>query len=234
MRTSKHQKKFMCLSDEVSQKDLFDKFYSDFYTLLEEFVESVYDNGDARLVREKLIGFIIDMYSESFLEEVSYILDELALPVTQQELIVIQNSLDTSSFIISNRGRVRDILIEHESKILEKIELTGLPKDEFVAYYAPAMTRLAISEVHMSIEKASVQGSKLLQEIVGVKLNKVWNCVGDKNSCKTCLALDGTAVPVDEPFIDTFTGIYVGLEYTGGDFTYAHPQCRCWLTYEQA
>lgn len=234
MRTSKHKKKFICLSDEISQKGLFDQFYSDFYALLEDFLEAVYYSGDTRNAREKVIDYLVDMYSQAFLEEVSYILDELAIPVTPQEIINIQNSIDTSSFIISNRGRLRDILLTHEEKIKELKEETGLGREDFFDFYRPSLVRLAVSETHMSIEKASVQGGKLLQDITNIKLYKRWNCVGDGRSCKICLAMDGTEVPIDEPFIDTFTDIFEGLDYTGGDIPYAHPQCRCWLTYRKA
>ena len=117
MRTSRISPKVLALSTGQSQKELFEKYYEEFFSLLENYVLVVLDSGDIYSARAKVIEFLIDMYSVSFLEEVAFILDELGVPVTNQDIINIQNSVDTSSFLLSNRERISRILVTHEQNI---------------------------------------------------------------------------------------------------------------------
>ena len=223
---------------ELSQKRLFDRFYDELLEKLMLFVEYLVEDEDdeAYEARGAIVGYIIDVYTQSFYDEVQFILEALDVPVTQQELIKIQNSVDTSAFAISNRGRLTSILVTYEGQIKQRKleEGENFDKETAITDFVASLVRLSTSEIHMSVEKASVQGAKLLQSTLGIRLYKTWNCTGDERSCKTCLALDGTTVPVDEPFITTFTDDYKSLAYTGGDTTYAHPRCRCWTTYSTA
>lgn len=223
---------------EVSQKRLFDRFYDELLEKLMLFVEYLVDDEDdeAYEVRGAIVGYIIDTYTQSFYSEVKFILEALDIPVTQQELTVIQNSVDTSAFAISNRGRLNSILVSYQGDIKQRKTEEGdsFDRDAVITEFVSSLVRLSTSEIHMSVEKASVQGAKLLQSTLGVRLNKTWHCTGDERSCKTCLDLDGTTVPVDEPFVTSFTDDYKTLSYTGGDTTYAHPRCRCWTTYSTA
>lgn len=223
---------------ELSQKRLFDRFYDELLEKLMLFVEYLVDDEDdeAYEVRGAIVGYIIDTYTQSFYSEVKFILEALDIPVTQQELTVIQNSVDTSAFAISNRGRLNSILVSYQGDIKKRKMEEGdsFDREAVITEFVSSLVRLSTSEIHMSVEKASVQGAKLLQSTLGVRLNKTWHCTGDERSCKTCLDLDGTTVPVDEPFVTSFTDDYKTLSYTGGDTTYAHPRCRCWTTYSTA
>ena len=235
MRTSRISPKVLALSTGQSQKELFEKYYEEFFSLLENYVLVVLDSGDIYSARAKVIEFLIDMYSVSFLEEVAFILDELGVPVTNQDIINIQNSVDTSSFLLSNRERISSILVTHEQNIQELLT-QGLTREEVIERYHSELTRLASSELHMGVEKASVQGAKLLEAITGTRLYKTWNCVGDSKTCKTCLAMNGVTVPVTHSFLgeDVEESIASRLAYVGGEITYAHPRCRCWVTYSTA
>mgnify|MGYP006382226415 FL=1 len=235
MRTSRISPKVLALSTGQSQKELFEKYYEEFFSLLENYVLVVLDSGDIYSARAKVIEFLIDMYSVSFLEEVAFILDELGVPVTNQDIINIQNSVDTSSFLLSNRERISSILVTHEQNIQELLT-QGLTREEVIERYHSELTRLASSELHMGVEKASVQGAKLLEAITGTRLYKTWNCVGDSKTCPTCLAMNGVTVPVTHPFLgeDVEESIASQLSYVGGEITYAHPRCRCWVTYSTA
>ena len=235
MRTSRISPKVLALSTGQSQKELFEKYYEEFFSLLENYVLVVLDSGDIYSARAKVIEFLIDMYSVSFLEEVAFILDELGVPVTNQDIINIQNSVDTSSFLLSNRERISSILVTHEQNIQELLT-QGLTREEVIERYHSELTRLASSELHMGVEKASVQGAKLLEAITGTRLYKTWNCVGDSKTCPTCLAMNGVTVPVTHSFLgeDVEESIASRLTYVGGEITYAHPRCRCWVTYSTA
>ena len=235
MRTSCISPKVLALSTGQSQKELFEKYYEEFFSLLENYVLVVLDSGDIYSARAKVIEFLIDMYSVSFLEEVAFILDELGVPVTNQDIINIQNSVDTSSFLLSNRERISSILVTHEQNIQELLT-QGLTREEVIERYHSELTRLASSELHMGVEKASVQGAKLLEAITGTRLYKTWNCVGDSKTCPTCLAMNGVTVPVTHSFLgeDVEESIASQLSYVGGEITYAHPRCRCWVTYSKA
>lgn len=235
MRTSRISPKVLALSTGQSQKELFEKYYEEFFSLLENYVLVVLDSGDIYSARAKVIEFLIDMYSVSFLEEVAFILDELGVHVTNQDIINIQNSVDTSSFLLSNRERISSILVTHEQNIQELLT-QGLTREEVIERYHSELTRLASSELQMGVEKASVQGAKLLEAITGTRLYKTWNCVGDSKTCPTCLAMNGVTVPVTHSFLgeDVEESIASQLSYVGGEITYAHPRCRCWVTYSTA
>lgn len=235
MRTSRISPKVLALSTGQSQKELFEKYYEEFFSLLENYVLVVLDSGDIYSARAKVIEFLIDMYSVSFLEEVAFILDELGVPVTNQDIINIQNSVDASSFLLSNRERISSILVTHEQNIQELLT-QGLTREEVIERYHNELTRLASSELHMGVEKASVQGAKLLEAITGTRLYKTWNCVGDSKTCQTCLAMNGVTVTVTHSFLgeDVEESIASQLSYVGGEITYAHPRCRCWVTYSTA
>ena len=235
MRTSRISPKVLALSTGQSQKELFEKYYEEFFSLLENYVLVVLDSGDIYSARAKVIEFLIDMYSVSFLEEVAFILDELGVPVTNQDIINIQNSVDTSSFLLSNRERISSILVTHEQNIQELLT-QGLTREEVIERYHSELTRLASSELHMGVEKASVQGAKLLEAITGTRLYKTWNCVGDSKTCPTCLAMNGVTVPVTHSFLGEGVeeSIASQLSYVGGEITYAHPRCRYWVTYSTA
>ena len=235
MRTSRISPKVLALSTGQSQKELFEKYYEEFFSLLENYVLVVLDSGDIYSARAKVIEFLIDMYSVSFLEEVAFILDELGVHVTNQDIINIQNSVDTSSFLLSNRERISSILVTHEQNIQELLT-QGLTREEVIERYHSELTRLASSELHMGVEKASVQGAKLLEAITGTRLYKTWNCVGDSKTCPTCLAMNGVTVPVTHSFLGEGVeeSIASQLSYVGGEITYAHPRCRCWVTYSTA
>ena len=102
--------------------------------------------------------------------------------------------------------------------------------------FSSNLERLALSEVQMGIEKASVESAKLFELVTEHSILKTWNCIGDSNTCPTCLAMNGLTIPVTESFsaVAPSVGIVEQLSYTGGDIVYAHPRCRCWVTYSKA
>ena len=161
---------------ELSQKRLFDRFYDELLEKLMLFVEYIVEDEDdeAYEARGAIVGYIIDVYTQSFYDEVQFILEALDVPVTQQELINIQNSVDTSAFAISNRGRLTSILVTYEGQIKQRKleEGDNFDKETAVADFVASLVRLSTSEIHMSVEKASVQGAKLLQSTLGIRLNK--------------------------------------------------------------
>lgn len=220
------------------QEHLFNKHITSVTDLIKDYVSSVVYGGDYITAETEIINYLTDMYSESFLGEIDYILDVLGYNVTPQDLIEVRNKVDTTAFVRSNRHRLKDIFREHTKKIQKLVEdnKDTMSKEAILETYWSNIDRLAISEVQMGIEKASVQGSKLFEEVTGVKLLKTWNSVGDEKTCPICRAMEGLTIPVTDSFQAVAPSAYISeeLSYTGGDIVYAHPRCRCWVTYSEA
>lgn len=220
------------------QEHLFNKHITSVTDLIKDYVSSVVYGGDYITAETEIINYLTDMYSESFIGEIDYILDVLGYNVTPQDLIEVRNKVDTTAFVRSNRHRLKDIFREHTKKIQKLVEdnKDTMSKEAILETYWSNIDRLAISEVQMGIEKASVQGSKLFEEVTGVKLLKTWNSVGDEKTCPICRAMDGLTIPVTDSFQAVAPSAYISeeLSYTGGDIVYAHPRCRCWVTYSEA
>ena len=81
------------------QEHLFDKHIKSVKELIEKFVTSVVYGGDYITAEAEIINYLTDMYSESFLGEVDYILDVLGYNVTPQNLIEVRNKVDTTAFV---------------------------------------------------------------------------------------------------------------------------------------
>lgn len=226
------------MASHSPKEDLFQKHYAEITALLEQFLTSVVNNGNYIDAETALIGYLVDMYSEVFLGEIDYILEVMGFNTTPADIIEIRNGVDTSAFMRSNRGRLREILDAHVWEIQALLEQQKdlLTKEEIIELYKNKMERLALSETQMGIEKASVQSAKLFEEVTGDLINKTWNCIGDERTCPTCLAMNGVTIPVTESFsaVAPSVDIVEQLSYTGGDIVYAHPRCRCWVTYSKA
>lgn len=218
--------------------DLFKKHYDEIYGLLEEYISSVVNMGDYVSVEELLIGYLIDTYSQVFVGEIDYILDSLGIDMTPQETIEVHNGVNTTDYARSNYRRLKEIFNAHaidlRSKVLDSDETVNVQSllDEFKY----KIDRIAMSEIQMLIEKASVESAKLFELVTDTKIEKTWNCVGDSKTCPICLAMNGLTIPVTESFSSVAPSVDIqeDLSYTGGDIVYAHPRCRCWVTYSKA
>ena len=178
------------------------------------------------------------MYSSVFLDEIDYILDALGVDLAPEEIIEIRNGVNTSAFARSNYGRLKEILDAHAKDLRDKMidSVDTISFDDIVKEFSSNLERLALSEVQMGIEKASVESAKLFELVTDNSILKTWNSIGDERTCPTCLAMDGVTIPVTESFsaVAPSVGIVEQLSYTGGDIVYAHPRCRCWVTYSKA
>ena len=218
-----------------TQEELFEQQYGDFYSLLVEFITTVYDAGLGAPDTEYIISRIIDelsyIYSHSVQSEFDSIIDDLGVDNNSVKRGTVQGL--SHVYEVENKDRLENILKAHAENISSSVK-EGLPLSDIILYFLPDMVTLAMSEVQIAIERASVYAGKTLQRLTGIKIYKVWHSVNDELTCDTCRALDGTVVGVDEAFIkgDIDEDVDLsGLEYTGGDITYAHPRCRCWVTY---
>lgn len=230
-----------------SQDKIFVASYDDFLTLLDEFVTRVLHELPVERLIDGLVGYLVDLYAQSFEDEAETILEALEENLTEVERRNLNNSVSTSAFARSIHNRVSEILRNRASWVIEQ-------RDEYVKEHGVlnmedihdkvfyALVMLATSEVHMTIERASVEVAKVLQSLLGGVLYKVWHSQQDDRVCRVCRALDGTRVPVSIPFLKglnpddetDYDEIVDYLNYTGGEITYAHPRCRCWVTYEKA
>ena len=228
-----------------SQDKIFIRNYDDFKARLSEYVNRVINEAPSDNFEEALIGYLVDLYTDSFYEELEYILNELGLELDEVEYRNSQNSINQSGFARSNYTRLKEIFASRKADILsirdEVVAEKGrLDQEEIDRRIVPIIELISVSEVHMAIEKASVETAKVLHHITGEVIYKRWNSVNDERTCPICRLLDGTRVPVGISFIegldpedDAYDIAVNYLSYTGGDFSYAHPRCRCWLTYEK-
>lgn len=222
-----------------NQHKLYDERYEELLAILVSFLEkSLVGNNPVSEIRQ-ITGYLIDSYTDAFLDEASYIIDELGIPLSEVEYRHLQNEVDTSEFARSNRNRITKILTDRVKDIrslkVNQDEL-GLDDTQVVERAMNIILTIATAELHMAVEKASVQSSKLVMDISGLTLYKTWNSVLDENTCPICEGLHGTTIPVTNSFSNTEAGAnYVeDLSYAGGEIAYGHPRCRCWITYSKA
>lgn len=218
-----------------TQEELFEEHYESFYTLLIEFITTVYEQGlgteDTEYVIDKIISELSYIYSQSVQSEFDNIIDELDVENNPVKKASARGLYEV--YGKENKDRLVSILKTHAENISSSVK-EGLGLSDTILYFLPDMVTLAMSEVQIAIERASVYAGKTLQRLTGIKIYKVWHSVNDELTCDTCKALDGTVVGVDEAFVkgDIDEDVDLsGLDYTGGDITYAHPRCRCWVTY---
>ena len=158
--------------------------------------------------------------------------------MTPQELIEVRNGVNTTNYARSNYSRLREIFEAHaqdlRAKVIDSTETVNI--DDLLSDFRHKLDRIAMSEVQMLIEKASVESAKLFEIVTENSILKTWNCIGDSKTCPTCLAMNGTTIPVTESFSNVAPSVDIEeeLSYTGGDIVYAHPRCRCWVTYSKA
>ena len=226
------------MASHSPKEDLFKEHYDEILSLLEGFATSVVSMGDYLSAEEALIDYLIDTYSEVFLGEIDYILDSLGVDMTPQETIEVRNGVNTTNYARSNYARLREIFDAHakdlRAQVLDSTETVNL--EELLSDFRHKLDRIAMSEVQMLIEKASVESAKLFEIVTENSILKTWNCIGDSKTCPTCLAMNGTTIPVTESFSNVAPSVDIQeeLSYTGGDIVYAHPRCRCWVTYSKA
>ena len=158
--------------------------------------------------------------------------------MTPQETIEVRNGVNTTNYARSNYSRLKEIFEAHaqdlRAKVIDSTETVNI--DDLLSDFRHKLDRIAMSEVQMLIEKASVESAKLFEIVTENSILKTWNCVGDSRTCPTCLAMNGTTIPVTESFSNVAPSVDIQeeLSYTGGDIVYAHPRCRCWVTYSKA
>lgn len=218
-----------------TQEELFEEHYESFYTLLIEFITTVYEQGlgteDTEFVIDKIISELSYIYSQSVQSEFDQIIKELDVENDSVTRASARGLYEV--YGKENRDRLVNILKTHAENISSSVK-EGLSLSDTILYFLPDMVTLAMSEVQIAVERASVYAGKTLQRLTGIKIYKVWHSVNDELTCETCKALDGTVVGVDEAFVkgDIDEDVDLsGLDYTGGDIAYAHPRCRCWVTY---
>ena len=91
---------------------------------------------------------------------------------------------------------------------------------------------MARNEIVNSERFGSLQATRALAEANGLKAYKVWQCVGDKRTCKYCRAMDGKSVPLDDAWakvgdkIDA-DGDSLAIDWTDLNVPNAHANCRC-------
>lgn len=217
------------------QDKMFDSHYKEIEEYIKNYFYKVFRYLDYETEKKNLVWVLMDLYQDTFENEILYILELLGIVLSPMEQSEITNSINLSDFIRSNQYRINGILTTHEEAIHKALD-EGVDRDTLEEQYKSVIERLATSELHMAIEKASVESGKVLQGVTDTKIVKIWHCVGDDKSCPICLELDGTIVGVDESFSSAKISSEAKefLSYTGGDITYAHPRCRCWVTYEKA
>lgn len=236
--------------------DSFEVYYQNFITQMIVYLEEMFDTDsiDESWV-EYMLNYLMYVYDYSYNEEAANILIDTNILYDENTLERIISTKPIRSYKEIELPRIEEILtnnlknflsssLEAKKLISSDIDREYL-KNGFIDVCMASLIRLANSEIHMAQEKASVDAGNSVQEIASSELKemtenptakvviyKTWNATMDDRTCETCSAMNGTRVRVDDIFIDKTTGEYSGLGYTGGKVTYAHPNCRCWVTYD--
>lgn len=219
--------------DANSQEILFDEKYPELYDLLVDLAGLWYDQKSSRDTEEQIIAYLDSVYDEAVLSEAYYIIDTFGGELTSDDVATVEQNLGNGSYSRRHGSRLRSIFRGHVDKVAKYLEDNqGVSRKDFIDYYTKELVRLAVSETHIAVESASVFGGRLVQAVTGERILKTWNSLMDEHTCPICASLNGTTVGVEEAFSsDEFSD---SLDYVGGDITYAHPRCRCWVTYSKA
>lgn len=123
------------------------------------------------------------------------------------------------------------------NRVKEQSEVEGWTDAQRAAALAAIATndawrtrRLADSEQHRSTEIAQedaytqAQAELKAEGLGAAHYFKTWNCL--PGACTVCAALNGMRIPLEDSFPD--------IDDWGEDIAYAHPHCRCFLTFDLA
>lgn len=236
-------------------EESFQQFFDELVSRLSAYLSAIFDDDEVdEEWKEQIIELLSAVYVASSADEVLSILQQTDVMYDEGMINAITSQISSSSFVEDEKDRLGTIILANFKKLLEgarelKRDVSNSDnktlKEEFMAASMYIMLRFATSEVHMTQEKASLHAGLLVEEVASqylkeitenkqaeVVLYKTWHCHHDGKTCDVCLAMDGTRVRVDEAFLDEITDDFSGLDYTGGQITYAHPNCRCWVTYD--
>lgn len=87
--------------------------------------------------------------------------------------------------------------------------------------------RLARSETHRANGLASVDAMEELSDNTGTKFTKTWHLNPfTRNHCEYCVALNGTTLPLNEPFVSSDENGWIDQQAAD-----AHPNCGCYLSF---
>lgn len=219
-----------------SQEELYDENYEELLALLNNLMHSAIRGTTSVKDLTSISSYLVDVYTSSFLSEAETIVDELGVELNEIEWRNLQNGVDTSEFARANKKRIEELLanrVEQINELRNNQADSGITDEELERRALNIVLLLATSELHMAVEKASVVSGKLIQEITNTSIKKRWNSVLDERTCATCKALHGLEIPIEASFQQYVNNVEIEeeLDYTGGDIPYAHPRCRCWLTY---
>ena len=222
-----------------SQGQSFDELYDQLLSVLQEFSSSALSGSVSTDTARRVIMAITSAYSEAYTDEVEYILKSLDIALDGTERNNINNKVNSSQFTRDNYERLAEILDRRADDIYSiKKEQSdkGYTDDEVKDKALNIILTITVSELQMAVERASVNSASAIEEVLDVKLTKTWNATLDDKTCEICASLHGTTIPVGASFSQTTAGKEYAeeLSYGGNDTAYAHPRCRCWLTYDKA
>lgn len=135
-----------------------------------------------------------------------------------------------TELIIGFRVRARD----------KALDLMRGDPDEFKEtledYIEKDFARLDRTEQEVAEQTAQLQAADKAVELTDdTALYKTWRA--RPNCCAICDALDGTTIPVDEPFlvngqiVELANGKTFIYKYKDRTIAIAHPNCRCWVEF---
>lgn len=134
-------------------------------------------------------------------------------------------------------GKVVESYSQDNYDAIEKAKSQAQTTGEDVAVVVGALVateawrakRAANSEEHRAFETAQIDAFETAQEQIqqieglgAAQYYKTWNCMA--GACSVCAGLDGMRIPLEDSFPD--------VDDWGEDIAYAHPNCRCYLTFD--
>lgn len=235
----------------------FGAFVKDLLERLTMYLSTLYDEESySEEWGDEIVERLADIYAYMCVDESLAIFQQTNVSYDENMIEAVTSHISREGFIGSEKERLSGIILANFKKLLEGVlvqkraseksgETKETAKEEFMVASLYILVRFVKSEVHMAQEKASLDiglvvekvASSYLKEATGddrarVILYKTWHCHHDGKTCEVCLSMDGSRVRVDEAFSKDLSGMFSGLDYVGGMITYAHPNCRCWVTYD--
>lgn len=214
-------------AQDAADKEDLDAFVDDAYDILKDLViaggVSQYDKGLALIIAAGLSDDNTSSFtlSDDQIDHYRMYLRSVGTSYSEQTTNSIRAILERAH-------------LEGWSGAETKKELNTLPEIE-----GWRATRLARSEVGRAEGNGSLYSMEQITTETGYEINKVWQ-VNSNNPCAYCIAMDGTRVQVEQPFIplggsiEASDGSILVNDFVDVDTADAHPNCGCSLYYEVA
>ena len=203
---------------------------SDFRKITEEYAYLVLENGVKASDREDYEGKMSVTFGSQYKNLYDKALDDVAAALLETlgvsdvaDLELTEDELKEA--VKQYQQRVQDFSVTFAESVNK---LPGKTLEVRKAAAQPNIDRVVVTESEHTRIVSELQSWTKAEDEFPVRVTKKWHTQGDADVCPECTALEDIEIDVTSLFIDSpnISEIY---EVTGGG---AHPNCRCFVTYE--